>query len=32
MKKRVTAILFAIGMTLGHAMVALADTARFRMR
>jgi hypothetical protein len=32
MKKRMMAILFTIALTLGHAIVALADTARFRMR
>lgn len=32
MKKRVMAIIFTLALTLGHAVVALADTARFRMR
>lgn len=32
MKKRVMAIIFTIALTLSHAVVALADTARFRMR
>ncbi len=30
MKKRIIAILFTLALTLGHAVVALADTARFR--
>ncbi len=32
MKKRVMAIILTVAMTLGHAVVALADTAFFRMR